>query len=153
MSFPAARLTDMTMHGGVVTPPGLPLVLIGGMPAARMGDMHACPFVTVLVPHATGPVVLGSFNVLVGGQPQARMTDMCVCVGPPSMISLGSFNTLVGMAGALDACLGGALGAIIGGVLASAGNLAPPMPRMPDLPGSGAAGQGGVPGVPKKGWV
>jgi len=131
MSFPAARLTDMTMHGGLVTAPGLPLVLIGGMPAARMGDMHTCPMLTVAVPHATGPIVLGAFNVLVGGMPQARMMDMCVCVGPPSMVTLGAFTTLVGMAGAFGGGLGGALGAILGVVLAGAGTSSPSSPSSP----------------------
>ena len=28
-----------------------------GMPAARIGDMHVCPMVTVLVPHVGGPVL------------------------------------------------------------------------------------------------
>lgn len=31
---PAARLTDMTAHGGTITGPGVPTVLIGKMPAA-----------------------------------------------------------------------------------------------------------------------
>jgi uncharacterized Zn-binding protein involved in type VI secretion len=141
MSFPAARLTDMTMHGGLVTAPGLPLVLIGGMPAARMGDIHTCPMVTVAVPHATGPIVLGAFNVLVGGMPQARMMDMCVCVGPPSMVTLGAFTTLVGMAGAFGGGLGGALGAMIGMVLASSGSGTPAKADAAPV----SAGKGGSP--------
>ena len=28
-----------------------------GMPAARVGDMHVCPMVTVLVPHVGGPIL------------------------------------------------------------------------------------------------
>jgi len=28
--------------------------------------------------------------------PAARVTDMCVCVGPPDVIVLGSFTTLIG---------------------------------------------------------
>lgn len=79
MSKPAARITDMHVcpmvtgvvpHvGGPILPPGAPTVLIGGMPAARMGDMCTC----------TGPpdsIILGSATVLIGGQPAARMGDM-----------------------------------------------------------------------------
>jgi uncharacterized Zn-binding protein involved in type VI secretion len=99
MGFPAARLTDPTVHGGIIVAPGCPTVLIGGLPAARITDMHTCPMVTVLVPHVGGPIILGSFTVLVGGMPQARQTDMLVCVGPPDMIMMGCPNVLVGMVG------------------------------------------------------
>ena len=76
---PAARVTDMhtcpmvtgvVPHvGGPILPPGAPTVLIGGLPAARMGDMCTC----------VGPpdtIVLGSTKVLIKGQPAARMGDM-----------------------------------------------------------------------------
>ncbi|MER3458839.1 MAG: hypothetical protein C4309_09665, partial [Chloroflexota bacterium] len=36
MPQPAARMGDMTAHGGVITV-GFPMVLIGGQPAARVG--------------------------------------------------------------------------------------------------------------------
>jgi len=68
-----------------------------GMPAARVGDMHVCPMVTVLVPHVGGPILPpGGLPVLIGGMPAARVTDMCVCVGPPDLIALGSFKVLIG---------------------------------------------------------
>jgi uncharacterized Zn-binding protein involved in type VI secretion len=67
-----------------------------GQPAARLGDMHVCPMVTVLVPHVGGPIALGCFTVLVGGQPQARVTDLAICVGPPDMVAIGSPTVLVG---------------------------------------------------------
>jgi len=54
--------------GGPVMPPGTPTVLIGGMPAATVGDMCTC----------TGPpdtIVKGSGTVLIGGKPAARMGD------------------------------------------------------------------------------
>ena len=54
--------------GGPIIPPGCPTVLIGGMPAARLGDQCTC----------TGPpdaIVKGSATVLIGGQPAARMGD------------------------------------------------------------------------------
>jgi uncharacterized Zn-binding protein involved in type VI secretion len=66
-----------------------------GMPAARVGDMHVCPMVTVLVPHVGGPILPpGGMTVLIGGMPAARVTDMAVCVGPPDVIVLGAFTVL-----------------------------------------------------------
>ena len=67
------------------------------MPAARVGDMHVCPMITVLVPHVGGPILPpGGLTVLIGGMPAARVGDMCVCVGPPDVIALGSFTVLIG---------------------------------------------------------
>ena len=60
MPQPAARLGDPTAHGGVITGPGCPLVLIGGQPAACVGDLHVCPMVTPAVPpipHVGGPIL------------------------------------------------------------------------------------------------
>ena len=78
MGNPAARINDMHVcpmvtgtvpHvGGPILPPGDPTVLIGGMPAALVGDMCVC----------TGPpdsIVMGSTTVLIGGKPAARMGD------------------------------------------------------------------------------
>ena len=73
-----------------------PTVLIGGMPAARVADMHACPMVTVLVPHVGGPIAKGSATVLIGSMPAARMTDQATCVGPPDMIAQGEFTVFIG---------------------------------------------------------
>jgi uncharacterized Zn-binding protein involved in type VI secretion len=65
-------------------------------PAARVGDMHVCPMVTVLVPHVGGPILPpGGIPVLIGNMPAARVGDMCVCVGPPDVIALGSFTVLI----------------------------------------------------------
>jgi uncharacterized Zn-binding protein involved in type VI secretion len=110
MGKPAARLGDMTMHGGSIVL-GFPMVLIGGMPAARIGDMHVCPMLTPGVPpipHVGGPVVLGSPMVLIGGMPAARMGDMLVCVGPPDTIALGCPTVLIGEGGSGAASGGGA---------------------------------------------
>jgi len=75
---PAARLTDFHTCPLPGTPPhvggpviGLcvPTVLIGGQPAAVLGDMCAC----------AGPpdvIVKGSATVLIGGKPAARMGDL-----------------------------------------------------------------------------
>lgn len=100
---PAARLTDMTAHGGTVTGPGVPTVLIGKMPAATLGDMHVCPMLTPgtpPIPHVGGPITLGSTGVFIGKKPAARMGDMAVCVGPPSSIVLGCMTVMIGEAGA-----------------------------------------------------
>jgi uncharacterized Zn-binding protein involved in type VI secretion len=68
-----------------------------GMPAARLTDMHACPAVTVVVPHVGGPIVApGCPTVLIGKLPAARVTDLATCVGPPDMIAMGSLTVLIG---------------------------------------------------------
>jgi uncharacterized Zn-binding protein involved in type VI secretion len=77
----AARITDMHIcpivtpaqppiphTGGPVLGPCVPTVLIGGLPAAVVGDMCIC----------SGPqdtFVKGSTSVLIGGRPAARMGD------------------------------------------------------------------------------
>ena len=104
MGKPAARLGDMTAHGGAITGPGCPTVLIGKMPAATMGDMHVCPMVTPGVPpipHVGGPLV-GPVppTVLIGKKPAACVGDMAICVGPPSTIlPPGCPTVLLGQAG------------------------------------------------------
>ena len=95
MSKPAARMGDPTAHGGTIIL-GLPTVLIGGMPAARLGDMHVCPMITGVVPHVGGPISLGSVTVLIGGQPAARMGDLAVCTGPPDTVMNGCPTVLIG---------------------------------------------------------
>ncbi len=96
---PAARMGDMTGHGGrIVT--GCPTVLIGGQPAARVGDKHVCPRVDYLVPHVGGEIIMGSPTVLIGGMPAARVTDIALCNGPPAPISLGCPSVLIGHGGA-----------------------------------------------------
>lgn len=75
---PAARLTDLhtcplvtgvVPHvGGPVIGPGAPTVLIGGLPAAVLGDSAVC----------VGPpdtLLAGSGTVLIGGKPAARLGD------------------------------------------------------------------------------
>ena len=99
MSKPAARISDMHVcpmvtvlvpHvGGPILPPGCPTVLIGGLPAACLGDLLTC----------VGPpdsIVMGSATVLIGAMPAATATSMCVCVGPPDVIALGSFTVMIG---------------------------------------------------------
>jgi uncharacterized Zn-binding protein involved in type VI secretion len=93
--MPAARLGDMTVHGGALMV-GCPTVLIGGQPAARVQDNHACPLVTGVVPHVGGPVAKGSLTVTIGGMPAARAGDVVTCSGPPDAIAMGAPNVLIG---------------------------------------------------------
>lgn len=67
------------------------------MMAARVGDMHVCPMVTVLVPHVGGPILPpGVPTVMIGGMPAACVGDMCTCVGPPDTIAMGSSTVMIG---------------------------------------------------------
>ena len=80
----AARVTDMTAHGGMITGPGAPNVLIGNLPACRMGDMHTCPMVTPgvpPVPHVGGPVAGGcpTSSSRVFLRLDRRLVCMCRC--------------------------------------------------------------------------
>ena len=96
---PAARLTDMHTcpmqtpavppipHvGGPIVGPGVPMVLIGMLPAAVVGDMLVC----------VGPpdsVVKGSATVMIGGRPAARLGDTTAHGGN---IVLGCFTVMIG---------------------------------------------------------
>lgn len=89
----AARLGDLTTHGGVITGPGAATVIIGGMPAAVMGDIHTCAIVpTPSTPHLTSsPFIIGSTTVFICGKPAIRTTDVCLCgtnaaVGCPTVL-------------------------------------------------------------------
>lgn len=112
MGKPAARVGDMTAHGGSIVV-GCPTVLIGGMPAARIGDMHVCPMLnpgTPPPPHVGMPIVMGSAGVFIGGMPAARMGDMAACAGPPDSIVMGCATVLIGELGPGSAAGGGAGG-------------------------------------------
>jgi uncharacterized Zn-binding protein involved in type VI secretion len=93
---PAARISDMHVcpmltglvpHvGGPILPPGAINVLIGGQPAATVGDMLVC----------TGPpdsIVKGSSSVLINKKPAARMGDTTAHGGS---IILGCFTVIIG---------------------------------------------------------
>ncbi len=96
---PAARVTDMhtcpmvtpgtppVPHvGGPIIPPCYPPVLIGNLPAARVGDMCIC----------VGPpdtIVQGSMTVLIGNMPAARIGDMTSHGG---VITTGMPTVLIG---------------------------------------------------------
>lgn len=96
MSMPAARLTDMHVcpmvtgvvpHiGGPIAGPCSPTVFIGGLPAARIGDLCVC----------VGPpdvIVKGSMTVITSGMPQSRIGDSTVHGGA---ITMGCPTVLVG---------------------------------------------------------
>jgi uncharacterized Zn-binding protein involved in type VI secretion len=72
--------------GGPILPPGCPTVLIGGQPAARVGDMATC----VGLPDV---IAMGSATVLIGGQPAGRMGDQ---TGHGGIITLGCPTVLIG---------------------------------------------------------
>jgi uncharacterized Zn-binding protein involved in type VI secretion len=84
--LPAARVTDLIVSSatlGVPTPiipPGAPSVLIGGLPAARLGD--SC---------GVDAIVKGSASVLIGGLPAARIADLTAAGGavmPPAALTV-----------------------------------------------------------------
>ncbi len=101
MGKPAARIGDMHMcpmvtpglptvpHvGGPISGPCVPTVLIGGRPAAVMGDTCVC----------VGPpdtIIMGSIGVFIGGKPAARMGDPCVHGG---RITMGCPTVFIGNA-------------------------------------------------------
>ena len=65
---------------------GCPTVIIGGMPAARVGDMAIC----------VGPpdtIAMGSLTVMIGGMPAARIGDMTVHGGS---VVMGCPTVLIG---------------------------------------------------------
>ncbi len=99
---PAARLTDFHQcpmqtpmpppaapipHvGGPIQGPGAPTVIIGGLPAAKLGDMAVC----------VGPpdtIIKGSATVMITGVPAARMGDSCAHGGA---IMAGCPTVLIG---------------------------------------------------------
>jgi uncharacterized Zn-binding protein involved in type VI secretion len=90
---PAARVTDMTGHPGMVSGPGVPTVLIGGLPAAVVGDLHTCMMPPVAGPHPPTPFMKGSVTVLIGGRPALRLGDLSGCGAP---IVMGAMTVLVG---------------------------------------------------------
>lgn len=90
---PAARVGDSTSHPGTVGGPGVPTVLIGGMPAGAVGDIHICAMPPKAGPHPPNPFPKGSATVLVGGRPALRMGDSSGCGA--SIVS-GAFTVIVG---------------------------------------------------------
>lgn len=93
---PAARLTDFHQcplregfvpHiGGPIIGPGAPSVLIGGRPAAVMGDTASC-----IGRPAT--ITTGSATVLIEGRPAARLGDRTAHGG---VVTQGAPTVLIG---------------------------------------------------------
>ena len=82
-------VTGLVPHVGGPVAIGCPTVMIGGMPAARVGDMVVC----------VGPpdtIAMGSTGVFIGGMPAARMGDMTVHAGS---IVIGMPNVMIGEIG------------------------------------------------------
>jgi uncharacterized Zn-binding protein involved in type VI secretion len=90
---PAARITDPSGHPGIITGPGVPNVLIGGLPAAVLGDLHTCAMPPLAGPHPPTPLVKGSVTVLIGGRPAVRLGDVSGCGAP---IVMGHPTVLIG---------------------------------------------------------
>ncbi|MBY0228018.1 MAG: PAAR domain-containing protein [Gemmataceae bacterium] len=78
-------VTGIVPHvGGPILPPGCPTVLVGGMPAARVGDLCTC----VGPPDA---IAKGSMTVQIGFMPAARLGDLTahggtIVVGLPTVM-------------------------------------------------------------------
>ncbi|WP_426688854.1 PAAR domain-containing protein [Rhodanobacter ginsengiterrae] len=78
-------VTGVVPHVGGPISMGCPTVLIGGLPAARAGDMAVC----------VGPpdiIAMGSTKVFIGGMPAARIADTTAHGGK---IVLGAFTVLL----------------------------------------------------------
>lgn len=75
----AARVTDQTNHPGTISGPGVGTVLIGGQPAAVVGNNHICALPSPAGPHPPMPIIRGSASVLIGGCPAARIGDSVGC--------------------------------------------------------------------------
>ncbi|MEA4909114.1 MAG: PaaR repeat-containing protein [Chloroflexi bacterium] len=95
MPFPAARVSDLTASGDAITGPGVPTVMIEGLPASVVGDMvsgAAC----------VGSITNGSVTVLIGGRPAARVTSVVTGTNPitgvpvSTAVMTGGFRTLIG---------------------------------------------------------
>jgi uncharacterized Zn-binding protein involved in type VI secretion len=97
---PAARVGDPTSHGGQVAGPGVPTVLVGGRPAAVLGDLTTCPLSSGAppneVPHVGGPILSGSATVLIAGKPAARAGDQNAETLASATILAGALTVLIG---------------------------------------------------------
>ena len=78
----AARVGDPTGHPGVKGPPGVPTLIIAGMPAAPRGTPHNCSFPPPAGPPPPAIMPPGCPTVLIGGMPAARMGDISACGAP-----------------------------------------------------------------------
>lgn len=86
----AARVGDVTNHGGTIVGPGAATVLIAGMPASVVGDMHVCTLPPIAHQPTASAFPMGSTAVMICGKPALRITDACICgamsaVGAPTV--------------------------------------------------------------------
>ncbi len=89
----AARVGDISNHGGTITGPGVASVLIGGMPAAVAGDLHACALPPSSHQPTVSPFPAGSVTVLISGRPAIRTADASLC---GAMAVLGEPTVMIG---------------------------------------------------------
>jgi uncharacterized Zn-binding protein involved in type VI secretion len=132
-AMPAATLIDLHVgmpHGhnhppSLIVPPPIPLpslgplmlsgavtVLVGGIPAARAGDIGLAPTCGSFAPHFM--VVTGSSSVFIGGRRAARMGDLTIHCNP-ILAKILQFS-------AAAAAMGAVGGAISVGAAAASGN-------------------------------
>ena len=87
--LPAARITDLIVSPATsgspvpILPPGIVTVLIGGLPAATLGD--TC---------GVDAVIRGSSTVMIGGKPAARISDSTGSGG--AIMPPGCLTVLIG---------------------------------------------------------
>jgi uncharacterized Zn-binding protein involved in type VI secretion len=79
-----------THLGGPVLQPGAPSVLIGGLPAAIVGNQAIC---TGAPPLVIDSIIAGSTSVKIMGMPAARVGDATAHGGK---IQMGSANVTIG---------------------------------------------------------
>lgn len=92
----AARVGSVTSHGGAVIQ-GSTNVLIGGAPAARVGDQVSCPLACGgAVPHVGGPIASGSATVLINGRAAARVGSVVSETCATSAIASGLATVSIG---------------------------------------------------------
>jgi len=92
MAF-AVCVGDLSTHGGTIVGPGAATVLIGGKPAAVMGDMHVCSLPPNGHHPTSSPFPAGSATVLFAGLGALRTTDACIC---GAMAAVGQPTVLIG---------------------------------------------------------
>jgi len=95
--FPAARLGDVTATGDAITGPGAPTVLIGGQPAACVGD-------AVAGAACTGAISMGSSTLMIAGRPAARLTSQVTGANPVTGVPV---TTAVASPGCPTCLIGG----------------------------------------------
>jgi uncharacterized Zn-binding protein involved in type VI secretion len=95
--FAAARVTDPTSHTGIgstgsITGPGIVSVQIENLPAAVLGDAHACAL-PVNPPHPQTTLLPAPRLVLIGNRPAARVGDSSGC---GALVLRGAARVVIG---------------------------------------------------------